>query len=53
MVALLSSRTSVREWPDAEGVPDIPAQTVQPLRLDDEEEDDEGAEYHEAEVGNE
>src|SRR6266700_2803646 len=45
MVALLSSRTSVREWPGPEGVADIPPQTVQPLGLDDEEEDDEGTEH--------
>jgi hypothetical protein len=47
MVALLSSRTSVRAWPDPEGVADIPPQTVQALGLDDEEEDDEGTEHHE------
>src|SRR5713101_7858830 len=51
MVALLSSCTSVREGPDPEGVADIPPQTVQPLGLDDEEEDDEGTEHHEAGVG--
>src|SRR5437016_7215262 len=53
MSVLLSSRTSVREWPDPEIVADIPPQAVQPLGLDDEEEDDEGAEHHEAEVGDE
>src|SRR2546425_9530027 len=53
IVVLLSSRTSVREWPDPEIVADIPPQAVQPLGLDDEEEDDEGAEHHEAEVGDE
>src|ERR1700674_6036481 len=53
MRMLLSSRTSVREWPDAEVVPDIPPQSVQALGLDDEKEDDQGAEHHEAEVGNE
>src|SRR6266508_4677337 len=53
MSVLLSSRSSVREWPDAEVVPDIPPQAIQPLGRDREEDDDEGAEHHEAEVGNE
>src|ERR1700675_1232310 len=53
MRLLLSSRTSVREWPDAEVVPDIPPQAVQALGLHDQEEDDEGAKQHEAEVGDE
>src|SRR5215470_19227758 len=52
MSVLLSSRSSVRERPDAEVVADVPPQPVQPLGLHDEEEDDEGAEHHEAEVGN-
>src|SRR5215813_7698262 len=47
IVVLLSSRTSVREWPNAKVVPDVPPQPVQPLGLDHEEEDDEGAEHHE------
>src|SRR5262245_32248578 len=53
MDVLLSSRTSVRERPDAKVVADVPPQPVQPFGLHDEEEDDEGAEHHEAEVGNE
>src|SRR4029078_8398099 len=51
MGALPPSRPSVREWPDTEIAPDVPPQPVQPLGLHDEEEDDEGAEQHEAEVG--
>src|SRR2546422_10657485 len=39
---------SVRERPDTEVAPDVPPQAVQALRLHDEEEDDEGAEQHEA-----
>src|SRR5262245_11662515 len=53
MSGLLSSRTSVREWPDAEIVADVPPESVQPFRLHDQEEDDQGPEQHEAEVGNE
>src|SRR5215831_6976055 len=53
MDVLLSSRTSVREWPDTEVVADVPPQPVQALGLHDQEEDDEGAEEHEAEVGDE
>src|SRR5215467_3722962 len=53
MDLLLSSRTSVRERPDTEVVADVPPQAVQSLGLDDEEEDDEGPEHHEAEVGDE
>src|SRR6185295_19888973 len=53
MRMLLSSRTSVREWPDAEVIPDVPPQAVQAVRLHDQEEDDQGAEHHEAEVGDE
>src|SRR4029450_838574 len=53
MRMLLSSRTSGREWPDTEVVPDIPPQPVETLRLDDQEEDNERPEHHEAEVGNE
>src|SRR6266540_2478531 len=53
MRCLLSSRTSVREWPDAEVVPDVPPQAVQAVRLHDQEEDNQGAEHHEAEVGDE
>src|SRR4029453_2970518 len=34
-------------------VPGVPPQTVQALGLDNEKEDDEGAEQHEAEVGDE
>src|SRR5882724_8471925 len=51
MMRLLSSRTSVREWPDAEVIPDVPPQAVQTVRLHDQEEYDQGAEHHEAEVG--
>src|SRR5438067_12905718 len=43
---------SVRERPDTEVAPDVPPQAVQALGLHDEEEDDEGAEQHEAEVRN-
>src|SRR5262245_214987 len=46
-------RTSVRERPDPEIAPDVPPQTVQSLRLHDQEEDDERAEHHETEVGDE
>src|SRR5712664_3846227 len=53
MHALLSSRTSVRERPDTEIVADVPPQAVQPIRLDDQEHDDERAEQHQAEVGDE
>src|SRR5262245_705477 len=42
---------SVREGPDAEVTPDITPQAVQPLGLDDEEGDDEGAEQRETERG--
>src|SRR2546427_2155494 len=42
---------SVRERPDTEIVADIPPQAVQTIRLDDQEQDDERAEQHEAEVG--
>src|SRR6266545_253354 len=51
MVALLSRARSVREGPDTEIAPDVPPESVEPLRLDDEEEDDEGAEQDEAQVG--
>src|SRR2546430_9324105 len=44
--------SSVRERPDAEITPDVPPQAIQPLGLHDQEEDDEGAEHHEAEIGN-
>src|SRR4029453_6438644 len=44
---------SVREGPDAEIVAHVPPQAVQTLWLHDEEEDDESAEQHEAEVGDE
>src|SRR5437660_7005309 len=43
---------SVRERPDTEVAADVPPQAVQALRLHDEEEDDEGAEQHEAKVRN-
>src|SRR5256885_13729676 len=43
---------SVRERPDTEVAPDVPPQAVQALGLHDQEEDDEGAEQHEAEVRN-
>src|SRR5262245_41474770 len=46
-------RTSVRERPHAEVAADVPPQAIQPLGLHDEEADDEGAEQHQAEVGNE
>src|SRR5882762_10253790 len=42
---------SVRERPDTEIVADITPQAVQPIRLDDQEQDDERAEQHETEVG--
>src|SRR3990172_1487999 len=41
---------SVRERPDPEVVPDVAPQPVQPIRLDDEEEDDQAAEQDQAEV---
>src|SRR6266481_4152753 len=50
MSVLLSSRTSVREWPDPEVVPDVPPQAVEALRLHDQEEDDQGAEEHDTEI---
>src|SRR5262247_1406282 len=53
MNALLFMRISVGERPDPEIAPDVPPQTVQSLRLDDQEEDDERAEHHETEVGDE
>src|SRR5258708_11787737 len=53
MSVLLSSRTSVREWPDPEVVPDVPPQAVEALRLHDQEEDDQGAEEHDTEIGDE
>src|SRR5260370_31808002 len=53
MSVLLSSRTSVREWPDPEVVPDGPPQTVDALRLHDQEEDDQGAEEHDTEIRDE
>src|SRR5260370_9984634 len=53
MSVLLSSRTSVREWPDPEVVPDVPPQAVEALRLPDHEEDDQGAEEHGTEIGDE
>src|SRR4029453_18356166 len=53
MIVVLSSRTSVREWPDPEVVANVPPESVQPLRLHDEEKDDESAEHHESQVGDE
>src|SRR5215470_18885769 len=53
MSVLLSSRSSVRERPNPEVVADVPPQPVQPVGLHDQEEDDQGAEQHEAEVGDE
>src|SRR4029453_3159259 len=53
MRILLSSRTSVREWPDTEVAPDVAPEPVEPLGLDDEEADDERAEQDQAEVGDE
>src|SRR5216683_6201573 len=53
MSVLLSSRTSVREWPDPEVVPDVPPQAVEALRLHDQEEDDQGAGEHDTEIGDE
>src|SRR5919106_3921161 len=44
---------SVREWPDPEVVADVPPESVEPLGLHDEEEDDERPEQHEAQVGDE
>src|SRR3989475_9878733 len=52
MNALLPSRTSVREWPGPKVAADVPPEPVQSLGLDDQEKDDEGAEQHEAEIGN-
>src|SRR5437764_13593128 len=43
---------SVRERPDTEVAADVPPQAVQAFGLHDEEEDDEGAEQHEAEIRN-
>src|SRR5262245_38192879 len=51
MNALLFMRISVSERPDTEVAADVPPQAVQPLGLHDQEEDDEGAKHHEAEVG--
>src|SRR2546427_4109107 len=45
--------TLFRSRPDTEIVADVPPQAVQPIRLDDQEHDDEGAEQHEAEGGGE
>src|SRR6266852_4159573 len=53
MVQSPFSRMSVGERPDSEIAADVPPQAVQPLGLHDQEEDDEGAEHHQAEVGNE
>src|SRR5215510_2428688 len=53
MNTLLLMRISVGERPDPEIASDIPPQTIQPLGLHDQEEDDESAEQHEAEVGDE
>src|SRR5215471_17120166 len=53
MSGLLSSRTSVRERPDAEVVADVPPEAVEPLRLHHQEEDDQGPEQHQAEVRDE
>src|SRR3990172_4925308 len=41
---------SVRERPDPEVIPDVPPQPVQPLRLHDQEEDDQRAEQDQAQV---
>src|SRR4030095_2514808 len=53
MNTLLSMRISVGERPDPEIASDVPPQTIQPLGLHDQEEDDEGAEQPEAEGGDE
>src|SRR5580765_269934 len=53
MSVLLSSRTSVREWPDPEVVQDVPPQAVEALQLHEQEEDDQGAEEHDTEIRNE
>src|SRR5512138_3057304 len=51
-IALSLLAHSVRERPDPEVASDVPPETVQTLGLHDQEEDDQGAEHHEAEVGN-
>src|SRR5260370_38235784 len=50
MSVLLSSRTSVREWPDPEVVPDVPPQAAEARPLHDQEGDDPGAEEQDTEV---
>src|SRR5581483_9801276 len=53
MGVLLSSRTSVREGPDAEIVADVSPQAIETFRLDDQEEDDERAEQDQPHIGHE
>src|SRR5258705_10807148 len=50
MSVLLSSRTSVRERPDPEVVPDVPPQAVEALPLPRQEEEDQGGEEHDTEI---
>src|SRR5229473_587148 len=49
--SLPSSRTSVRERPDAEVTADVPPEAIQALWLDDQEHDDEHPEQRETEGG--
>src|SRR5213594_774321 len=50
IACLLLATRSVREGPDTEVVPDVPPETVEPLGLDDQKEDDQRSEEDEAEV---
>src|SRR2546428_9369616 len=50
IACLLLPTRSVREGPDTEVVPDVPPETVEPLGLDDQKEDDQRSEEDEAEV---
>src|SRR5579862_4946778 len=47
------SSALVRKWPNTKVITDVAPQTVQPLRLDDQEKDDEGAEHDQPQVRNE
>src|SRR5207244_1274729 len=42
----------IREWPDPEVIADIAPQPVQPLRLHNQEENDQAAEQDQAQIGN-
>src|ERR1700724_46700 len=43
----------VREWPNAKVITDVAPQPVQPLGLDDQEKDDQGAEHDQPQIRNE